>query len=969
MRLVDAAIPFRVVYSIYHHEYLGLLLSAHYVQLLPPSEPDTEGMLSLVHQGAHPGTLKQFAEGLEEHDAALIKELEEIRPKSLVKKFGGDPRKPLEFFTKKFEGQIEKLAISKIQKTMASVLPRLYGKAIYIMGNDGYPSPEAGKVEMPAQRATIRFKFRKKEGFIRYYPTVFAPNEKAEGGMERLVLKDSDSLILCNKPGWLVHNKVLLRFDPDIDGKKLRPFLKKEALYIPEANEEEFFKKFLIPMLEARYPIEAKGFTIHEMAPQPQFTLMVKEHNQASFSFVPQVSYDHFTFPLRDNGSVKTFMKKEDGGFNFYRINRDEKVEKKINGFLEELRPNPQSLTPWELIDKETGLSWLSNHTQDVQEMGIEILQEDNGYQLQLIRPELSLATEEDGDWFDIKAMVKIGAFEIPFIKFRNHILKGKREFNLPDGTIAILPEEWFSDYRHLLEVSEIREGGDTLSIKKYQAPLLNFPSKLGQGRRQMLEDLSSLDRIPDITPSKKLKAKLRNYQQEGLNWLHFMQQHHMGGILADDMGLGKTLQTLSLLQKTYEEKGNPSLIVLPTSLIHNWQNEAKKFTPNLSVFVHTGINRPKDPQIFSGYNLILTTYGIVRQDINMLKNYPFQFVILDESQNIKNPDSKTSKAVRKLVAEYRLSLTGTPIENTVMDIWSQMAFLNPGLLGSEAFFKKFYVSPIEKDKDPKRSAKLRRIIYPFILRRKKQQVEKDLPPRIEKLHYCEMTERQESWYQETRSQYRNYLMELINQGAWKKNKLNILTGLQKLRQIAIHPQMLDKEAYNLEESGKYLEVKRLLKQVISKKRSKVLIFSQFVKMLHLLRDDLEKEGIKFNYLDGSTKNRQEQVDTFQSDPSIQVFLISLKAGGVGLNLTAADYVFILDPWWNPAVENQAIDRSHRIGQKRTVFYYKFITEGTIEEKILNLQQRKAQLSDDIISVEEDMYKTLNAGDLEALLV
>lgn len=963
MRLVDAAIPFRVIYSIYHHEYLGLLLSAHYVQLLP------SGMLSLVHQGAHPPTLPQFSEGLGEHDADLIKELEEIRPKALVKKFLGNPRKPLEFFTKKFEGEIQKLANSKIQKTMANVLPRLYGKAIYIMGNDGYPSPEAEKVEMPEERATIRFKFRKKEGFIRYYPTVFAPNKNGEGEQERLVLKDSDSLILCHKPGWLVHNKRLLRFDPDIDGKKLRPFLKKEALYIPETNEEEFFKKFLIPMLEERYPIEAKGFDIVEMAPQPQFTLLVKEHNQISFSFIPQVSYDRFTFPLRDAGSVKTFMNKIENGFSFFRINRNAKAEKKIIDFLEKIRPNPQSLTPWELIGKETGLSWLSNHTQDVQEMGIEILQEDNGYQLQLVRPELRLDTEEDGDWFDIKAIVKIGDFEIPFVKFRNHILKGIREFNLPDGTIAILPEEWFSDYRHLLEVSEIRDGGETLSIKKYQAPLLNFPSKVGESRKKLIEDLFSLDRIPRLDPSKKLKATLRNYQQEGLNWLNFMKDHHMGGILADDMGLGKTLQTLSLLQRVYEEKGNPSLIVLPTSLIHNWQNEAKKFTPNLSVFIHTGINRPKDLKVFSEYNLILTTYGIVRQDISVLKKYPFQFAILDESQNIKNPDSKTSKAVRKLVAEYRLSLTGTPIENTIMDIWSQMAFLNPGLLGSEAFFKKFYVSPIEKDKDVKRSAKLRRIIYPFILRRKKQQVEKDLPPRIEKLHYCEMTERQESFYQETRSQYRNYLMELITHGAWKKNKLNILTGLQKLRQIAIHPQMLDKEEYNLEESGKYLEVKRLLKHVISKKRSKVLIFSQFVKMLTLLRDDLDNEGVTYNYLDGSTKNRQEQVDTFQNDPSIQVFLISLKAGGVGLNLTAADYVFILDPWWNPAVENQAIDRSHRIGQKRTVFYYKFITEGTIEEKILNLQQRKAQLSDDIISVEEDMYKSLSAGDLESLLV
>lgn len=442
-----------------------------------------------------------------------------------------------------------------------------------------------------------------------------------------------------------------------------------------------------------------------------------------------------------------------------------------------------------------------------------------------------------------------------------------------------------------------------------------------------------------------------------------------MGGILADDMGLGKTIQTLALLQKEKEEgTDSPSLIVLPTSLIQNWCNEARKFTPELKVLIHTGVGRQRRLDHFSKFDLILTTYGIVRQDIDQLKDFPFHYVILDESQMIKNPESKTAKAIRKLVSSYRLSLTGTPVENTVMDIWSQMAFLNPGLLGNETFFKRFYVQPIEKSRDQKRSAKLRRIIYPFILRRKKNQVEKDLPERIEKLQYCEMIEPQRKYYEDIKNTYRNYLMELISNNAWKKNKLNILTGLQKLRQIAIHPRMIEEEKFTLEQSGKYKEVKRLLKQVIAKDDSKVLIFSQFVKMLHLLRDDLINEGIKFNYLDGSTRDRQGQVDTFQKDDKIKVFLISLKAGGVGLNLTAADYVFILDPWWNPAVENQAIDRSHRIGQKRTVFFYKFITQDTIEEKILGLQRKKAQLSDDIISVEEDIYKSLDAVDLEDLL-
>ena len=512
--------------------------------------------------------------------------------------------------------------------------------------------------------------------------------------------------------------------------------------------------------------------------------------------------------------------------------------------------------------------------------------------------------------------------------------------------------------------------GGNSFSIKKYQVPLLNLPSK-SSGKSELLKMMENLDDIPQIPPPEHLHATLRNYQVAGVNWLHFMKDHGMGAILADDMGLGKTLQTLALLQKETENPEHtpgPSLIVMPTSLIHNWQNEARKFTPKLRVHIHAGVNRVKDVAAFNSYSLILTTYGIVRQDIDLLKTFPFHYVILDESQMIKNPESKTAKAVRKLISRHRLSLTGTPIENTVMDLWSQMSFLNPGLLGNESFFKKFYVVPIEKGKDAKKSAKLRRIIYPFILRRRKQKVEKELPPRIEKLHFCEMTTVQKELYDETRSTYRNYLLELINQGAWKKNKLNILTGLQKLRQIAIHPKMVEPDAYELKHSGKYKEVSRLLKSVISKNRSKVLIFSQFVKMLHILRDDLVEDGVKFCYLDGSTRDRQEQVRRFQTDKEIKIFLISLKAGGVGLNLTAADYVFILDPWWNPAVENQAIDRSHRIGQDRTVFYYKFITQDSIEEKILSLQRRKSQLSDDIITVEEDFYKSLEAGDLEDLL-
>jgi SNF2 family DNA or RNA helicase len=421
-------------------------------------------------------------------------------------------------------------------------------------------------------------------------------------------------------------------------------------------------------------------------------------------------------------------------------------------------------------------------------------------------------------------------------------------------------------------------------------------------------------------------------------------------------MGLGKTLQTLSLLQREKENGATqPSLIVMPTSLIYNWVAEARRFTPSLRVLVHTGAQRNVDPKYFALHDIVLTTYGLLRSDMEMLRHFPWHYLILD------------ARAVKELIAKHRLSLTGTPVENTLMDLWSQMTFLNPGLLGSETFFRDFYILPIEKFRDVGRTEKLRRLIHPFILRRTKSQVATELPPKVELMHFCEMTEPQRKLYEETKNAYRNYLLEINDTDAGSK-KLNILAGLQKLRQIAIHPHLVE-EGKELEgnESGKFQEYERLLEEVISK-GAKVLVFSQFVRLLKILQDDLAAKGITSCYLDGSTTDRQGEVEKFQNDPNVQVFLISLKAGGVGLNLTAAEYVFILDPWWNPAVERQAVDRSHRIGQTATVFSYKFISKDTIEEKIVLLQQKKAQLSEDVISVEKDFFKQLDMADLVDLL-
>jgi len=446
------------------------------------------------------------------------------------------------------------------------------------------------------------------------------------------------------------------------------------------------------------------------------------------------------------------------------------------------------------------------------------------------------------------------------------------------------------------------------------------------------------------------------------------VQDFHFGGCLADDMGLGKTIQTLAMLQHRHESgdnQGAASLLVLPTSLVFNWLAEAEKFTPDLRILAYTGTYRDKNPDRFADYDVVLTSYGIVRLDTELLASYKFDYVILDESQAIKNPSSTTSQAVRQLRSKHRLILTGTPVENSTMDLWSQMSFINPGLLGTQAFFRKEFLKPIEKHQDEGRTRRLHALIKPFILRRHKAQVAKELPEKTEQLSYCPMTEEQAHAYEETKSFYRNKILQNLDEHGPASTQFLLLQGLTRLRQIANHPRLADENYTG--ESGKLREVLRMIRNVVAEGH-KVLVFSQFVQHLALVRAALDERQLEYAYLDGATRDRPAEVARFQENDDLRIFLISLKAGGVGLNLTAADYVFILDPWWNPAVEAQAVDRAHRIGQQRPVFTYKFISQGTVEEKILALQRRKLALVSELIATDEAVIKHLTRADIEELL-
>jgi SNF2 family DNA or RNA helicase len=400
--------------------------------------------------------------------------------------------------------------------------------------------------------------------------------------------------------------------------------------------------------------------------------------------------------------------------------------------------------------------------------------------------------------------------------------------------------------------------------------------------------------------------------------------------------------------------------------LIYNWEMEAGKFTPDLKILNYTGTLRNKDVKRFEKYDIVLTSYGITRLDAELFKQFYFNYVILDESQVIKNPTSNIAKAVRELKSRHKLVLTGTPIENTTLDLWSQMSFINPGILGSQSYFRNEYQNPIEKKNDESKSKKLHAVIKPFILRRHKSQVATELPEKVENIQYCSMSTEQEKRYEEVKSLYRERIFKLIETEGLGSSRFIILEGLTKLRQLANHPKMIEPSYSG--DSGKLEDITHMLENAIAEGH-KVLVFSQFVKHLEIVKHFLKTSKIDFAYLDGSSMDRKEQVERFNREKTLKVFLISIKAGGLGLNLTQADYVFILDPWWNPAVEAQAIDRAHRIGQKNKVFTYKFITRNTVEEKILTLQQRKLKLTTDLITTEESFMKQLTREDIEQMLM
>jgi superfamily II DNA or RNA helicase len=786
-------------------------------------------------------------------------------------------------------------------------------------------------------------------------------------------------LLLVNEPCRILYQNKLYYFD-DISGSKLQPFFDKEYISIPRKLEEKYYGSFILNAVKSQ-EIVYSGFQIIDMATQKEAILSVAADIAGYPVFIPVFKYNNQIISADDEGKKVAVFEVEAGNYVFRRFEKDPMWEFHLISNLRTLglEGEPNALRLPNSGDRSQALydsiGWISKNQAYLNEIGFTISQDHLDHTYYTGSQQLELQIKHTNDWFDIYAIVTFGQYSFPFIRLRKNILGKIREFKLPDGEIAILPLEWFARYHTLFSFG--KAGEQSIRLQNYHFMLISEIA--GQSEVPVSEKVNNLagQLIVQQEVPEGLCAELRNYQWDGYSWMYHLYANRLGGCLADDMGLGKTIQALTLLLRlkrkemvyphfSHKNSGQlslfasepsetetiqpASLIVLPVSLVHNWEKEIRKFAPSLRPYVYSGARRREKGDInelITNFDIILTTYGTVRNDADELSQYEFFFLILDESQYIKNSESKTYKTITGIRSQYRIVLTGTPIENSLSDLWAQMNFLNHGLLGSKNYFKQEFMLPIERDKTEEASLRLQKLIHPFILRRTKEEVAKDLPALTEETITVEMSAEQCEPYETEKSAVRKALLNNLREVGLEKSTFMVLQALTRLRQIAIHPKLI--EADWAFDSGKFNEIMTMLSILVSENH-KILVFSSFVKHLKLLAAEFTKENWNYSLLTGQTSDRKQVIEEFQEDPEKKIFLISLKAGGVGLNLTAADYIFITDPWWNPAAEMQAISRAHRIGQDKKVFVYRFISENSIEEKIQQLQEKKSKLANEFVN-------------------
>jgi non-specific serine/threonine protein kinase len=787
------------------------------------------------------------------------------------------------------------------------------------------------------------------------------------GGIE-YDLGDNESVspifFMYNHQAWLWKNNDVIHL--------MDKFLPTGKMTISSEDWSKTLAEFILPLAK-EHKIDFDKSLVHEVKDgNPEIKLLLLEKEEY-LVFQPSFSYKGYETKTRDRQEVVIPQ-----GEKVAIVHRNREKEREFIHKLQNLHSgfiyNEDSAS---LALKGTDVlknNWFFLFVDAMKEMktpvfGFEALK---NFRFNAAKPQTKIFISSNTDWFDAKIDIVFGDQQVTVSEVKRALANKQQFVQLNDGTLGILPEEWLKKYSLLFRVGEGKT--NSLKLSRYHLSVVDElyetrdEEELVVQLEEKYQNLREFNKIKEIEPPYSLKMILRPYQVAGYQWLNYLTDIKWGGILADDMGLGKTVQALSFLEFYKKEKGKlKALVVCPTTLIYNWENEIKKFTPKLSYRIHHGATRTRIKDELVDHDVTITTYGTLRSDIKLLMSVEFDYVIMDESQAIKNPSSKVTKAACLLNAKNRLCMSGTPLQNNTFDIFAQMNFLNPGMLGTMEFFRQEFAIPIDKFGEQDRKEHLKKILYPFILRRTKEQVAKDLPEKQEMILFCEMEDKQRYIYDAYRNDYRNQILGTIETQGIQKSQLTILQGLMKLRQICDSPAILNEQEKFDNHSIKLDELAREITENIG--NHKALVFSQFLGMLALIKARLDHLGIKYDYFDGSTSapDREKAIQSFQNNDEVRVFLISLKAGGVGLNLTAADYVYIVDPWWNPAVEQQAIDRTHRIGQTKNIFAYRMICRDTIEDKILQLQEKKRALAKDIISDDASFVKTLTREDVEYL--
>lgn len=912
------------------------------------------------------GTLSA-ADASDEQTAALIELCDKTKPAAIFSKFNNDRYKTIAAFRQKLDKEQRAYVSMSIGRTLLNIigLADSLDIPIFLYQNRGVMLKKSVLKLVKINVVPIMTFSKTSEGMA------YSLTLKTHEGQEMKPCDHSTS-ILSEAPGLLVMDNSIYSLSAEFSGKLLIPFLQKDSTLIPEKFKMQYFKKFILKNV-SKCEVRADGFDLVERDSSKRCKLSLEKDMFGNVVLSVSFVYDDNTFSVNDKRSMAVRLQETDSGIVFFKWVRDYDWERRVLDTLTAIG------MPQKQADKYVYVKWLSTYKSELEAAGLDIVQlTEETYYLGTSNTQQS--TDWQNDWFRIHIDILLeDGRTIKFSDLLENILTGEREFKLDDGTVFVIPQEWFARYEGIFLFGTQTQ--DAFMLHKSQISAAEAITTIDNRS-------NSTGELGRITSPQRLKATLRDYQQIGFEWLYNSLVTVGGVCLSDDMGLGKTVQAIALMLK-YKEEGQsgsqsssscddsgqmsikfdleadiPStlssdksplgafrtiLIVSPASVLYNWHNELRKFAPSLLVCDYTGNGeeRKRKRNVLMKWDVVLTTYQTMRNDIDSLDKFNFGIIIFDEAQSFKNNSSQLFHAVNRLQSSHKIALSGTPIENSLDELWSLMHVLNPILLGQYASFRRNYISPINKDVEGKKSAVLRSLIAPYFLRRTKAEVLSDLPERQDELILCDMNPEQKELYDSELSCARNQIMEITDKSA---ESINVLTAISRLRQIACHPSLVDK---SYKKSGKIDEVFERL-QMLHETSHKVLIFSEHVSLLNLVGEEMDRRGWRYETLTGSTRDRESVVLKFTENNKCHFFLVSLKAGGVGLNLTTADYVFLLDPWWNMAAEEQAIGRAHRIGQRNPVFVYRFVSKESLEEDILNIQERKSSLVEAVMPFFKD---------------